>query len=256
MLLEEFSVNKSNNWSLSVQKKSKELGKLYKKSQFNLIEKGKRSELSEGRNYGFATTLAYREDKTLHTTHALTCCKDFENDVLFSFHTKKPYSIYGLKTEYIPNLFQDGVGYLIFSIEKQGRNENEYSNYKRDYETLPANIPNLLKFINWFEEKLNFKSLTKINQLKENRFVAIYPSEWSGGTYLISLYILLLRVGMFYKGEEPMQFLKQFKYDNQDAYMVNTALPKIERLLKNGLVKQDLNAISSPHNLGICTFNW
>lgn len=250
MLTKEFTVVHSDNWQKTINSKSNK-----KYSDFSFEEGGKRASLSEGRNYGFASTLAKRKDNKFISYCPLTCCKDFVSDLVYSEITGKEYNIYGLKS-YKYGLFADGVGYLIFGIEKQGRELVEYTNYKRDYEMLASNYKNLQKFINWFEKEFKVESLTEIKQIGENRYVATFPLFWADGTYLISLYGLLLRVGMFYKNEDVMAYLKDFKHDSGDAMMINTVMNKIERMLKGEIPKQDLGSCHSPHSIGISGFSF
>jgi hypothetical protein len=246
---DEFTV--TNDWSNSdnLSQKATKLGKKYK-DKLSLIDKKNRSTLSEGRNYGFSTAMAKREDGNLVTVCPITACKDFISDVIYTEKTGKPYSIYGLSYSK-QNIFNDGVGYMVFGIEKQGRELSEYTNYKRDYETLASNYENLQKFINWFEKEFKLESFTEIKQIGENRYVAVFPLFWSEGTYLISLYGLLLRVGMFYKDGDIITYLKNFKNDSGDAMMINTVMNKIEKMLKGEIPKQDLNSCYSPHSTGI-----
>lgn len=236
-------------------KKNSTLGKKYKNLEFNLINSLNRGSLSEGRNYGFASALAKRVDGTLTTVCPITCCKDFISDVVYTEVTGNPYSIYGLSYSK-QNIFQDGVGYMIFGIEKRGRDLTEYDNYKRDYEMLASNHSNLEKFINWFEKQFKLESFTKIKQLGENRYLAVFPLFWSEGTYLISLYGLLLRVGFFYKDGDVMNYLKDFKHDSGDAMMLNTIMPKIQKMLNGKIPKQDMNSCRSPHSTGIHGFSF
>src|SRR5579864_2202085 len=113
--LEGFTINTTSDWT--TQEEFAKANKL--KGKFKLVEKGSRGSLSEGRSYGFATALAYRRGCELITTHGLTCCKDFDSDIIWSQHTKKDYQIYGLHSKPIENFFDSGKGYLIFSVETQ-----------------------------------------------------------------------------------------------------------------------------------------
>ncbi len=255
-MLGEFKINPSIQFfDCEPVKKNYRLGKKYKNLEFNLINSHNRASLSEGRNYGFASALAKRVDNTLTTVCPITCCKDFISDVVYTEATGKPYSIYGLSYSK-QNIFQDGVGYMIFGIEKRGRELAEYDNYKRDYEMLAGNYNNLEKFINWFEKQFKLQSFTKIKQLGENRYLAAFPLFWGEGTYLISLYGLLLRVGIFYKDGDVMTYLKDFKYDSRDGMMINTIMPKLQKMLDGTIPKQDMNSCSSPHSTGIQGFNF
>lgn len=224
-------------------------------SKYKLINTLDRSKLAEGRNFGFACTTLLKKKNTLTvTTCPLTACRDFLNDIIWTQSTKKPYSIYGLKSEYVEGLFEKNRAYLLISIEKQGRDLKEYLNYKRDYETLKKNYKNLEKAINWFEKQFKIKSKTKIEEIEENRYLCIVPIFWTQGTYRISLYTLLLRTLMFWEQGDIIEFLKNFKHDASDTYIINGALPKIKIMLEGCIPEQDMSSIISPHNMGILSY--
>lgn len=233
-------------------KKPKEL-KPGEIAAFELVDNQDRAKLSEGRNYGFAGAFCKREGNVLTTVMPITCCKDFYNDLIYTELTGKPFSAYGLHTEK-QNIFNHGEGYLVNAILKQGRNLTEYSNYNRDYEYFENNYQNLEKFINWFEMRFELPNLTKLIRLEENRILSIVPMFWCKATYRISLYSFLLRLGLFYKNGEPMEYLRKFNYDSSDVYMLNAIKGKLEKMLDGCIPEQNMNTISNIHNCGIQSF--
>jgi len=86
----------------------------------------------------------------------------------------------------------------------------------------------------------------------------IFPKFWGEATYLISLYGLLLRMGMFYKGGDIMQFIdKELKQINQSDYIVfNSVKDKIAKLIEGNIPKQDFSIDRYWHNEGIVNFQF
>ena len=223
--------------------------------KFKFINKHKRSVLAEGRNKGMAYTFAKREEDKLVSAYPLTCCKDFLNDEVYSEITGNPYNIYGLKS-FKQNLFDENVGFMVISIEKEGRDLIEYKGYLEDYKTLQSNYPNLQKFINYFEDKFKLEQKTVIGQIKENRYLVIVPMFWCEATYRISLYSLLLRIGMYWNGEiDVLKFLYDFDKNSEDKYFVNSIKNKLQKMLDGEIPEQDLSKLNNPHNEGIIGFN-
>ncbi len=220
---------------------------------YKLIEPFDRKSLSEGKDYGMAFAMVKKEKKVITCCIAINCCKDFMSDLIWSNAVNKPYSIYGLN--YSPqNIYNKNEAYLVISIEKKGRNLVEYGNYKRDYDLLKSNYKNLQSYINQFEKRLKIKGLTKIEEIQENRYLVTFNTFWVKGTYLISLFTLLLRVGMFYKEGDIIAHLEGDNYDSADKYIVNSVISKIQQMLDGFIPEQNLNEVKSPHNLGIQSY--
>lgn len=229
--------------------------KKYKGGGFEFTDEQDRGKLSEGRNYGMGFALCKRVGKNIATTMPISPCKDYLNDKVFSEHTGKPWDAHGLHTER-QNIFEFGEAYMAFSICGRGaRNPSSYGNYEKEINTLEKNWQNLEKFINQVEEKFKFKQKTKIVRLGKNKYLTIFSLDWVAGTYLISLYSLLLRAGFFYIEGDVVKYMENYKECNDDVYLMKTALPKIKKMLDGNIPKQDLNNIHSPHNEGIISFN-
>ncbi len=219
------------------------------KHNFTLVDNENRKKLSEGRNCGMSCGFAKREGDVFTMLMPLSACKDYLSDVVFSEITGKPYTIYGLTTTKT-GAFSNGEGYLVTGILKYQRTDDKYPNYDRDYEALAKNYENLVIFMNEFEKKLKLTQFTQITPLEENRYLVIVPAFWLTRTYLISLYALILRMGIFYKSGDVIEYLDKFNQNDTDVYMYNTIKAKMIRILDGFLPEQDYGRIC-PHSCGI-----
>lgn len=223
-----------------------------------LIDKKKRSVLGEGRNFGMGFAFCKKDsDDTFSTVQPISPCKDYLNDVVWSEAVDKSISAYGLSYKK-QGIFDGERAYMVISIMEYFGG-GKYNEYDADYARLKKGVANLVKFMNWFEKKLKLEVLTEIEEVEENKYFITFSHYWCKGTYLISLYSLLLRVGQFYSGKGlPSTYLKNFKDFPADTYILNGALPKLNKLLEGGYVEQDMTKLSggtSVHNLGIIGFN-
>lgn len=225
---------------------------------FKLIDKQDRMVLGEGRNMGIGFAFAKRVDNTLETVDPISPCKDYLNDRVFSEFTGQPFQACGLSTTK-QNIFNDGTGYLIMSVCKQKYQGSlrDYPAYKDDLAALEKNYANVQKLLNWLEQKLKLPKLTEVQKIEDNKFVCIMPDFWMQGTYLISLYGLLARMGIYYDGQtDPMKFLENYKTGG-DAYLVKSAMPKINQMISGNVPKQDMEALVKSRNVhgnGIVSF--
>lgn len=222
--------------------------------KFVLINKQDRSKLMEGRSRGMGFAFAKREGAQLIMVQPLSPCKDYCNDVLWSAITKQPYYAHGLNTQYEP-IFETGEGYLIFSICKSGAHAQAvYTGYGGEIKNLDSNYKNLQKFINQIEKLLGLKEQTKITQLKSNEYAAVIPLFWCRGTYLISLLTLLMRVGVYYKEGDVMEFLQNYK-EGEDSYMIMGVIPKLQKMFNGNIPEQNFKKRFNVHNCGIVEYN-
>lgn len=219
----------------------------------------KRSKLGEGRNYGVGFAFCRRVKNLLTTIQPISPCKDYLNDVVYSELTGKPFKAYGLSTKK-EDIFTEQGGFLVFSVCLQGPSSlTKYPNFDRDCQALDKNYKELQKFIQFFEEKFKLLQLTEITKLGDNLFLAKVPKFWLQGTYRISLYSLLIRVGISFNGDKsPMDFLKSFTSDTSDQYLIVSALPKIDKMLNGNIPEQPFSSYnnSNVHSNGIVAFNF
>lgn len=222
-----------------------------------LINTKDRNTLCEGRSYqmgfGFAKKMPNDSYKVITPVSA---CKDFLNDVVWSEATDKPVSIYGL-SYHKQDIYDKEYAYIIMSI-LTNKNGNKYTTYDQDVKRLEENYKRLQSFMNYFEETLTEGVFTEIEKIKENEYLVKVPLIFIKGTYLISLYSLLLRAGQFWNGEQnPQDFMDNFNANLIDVSLVKAAAPKLKKLVENGYIEQDLNKLTSSdqiHNSGIISF--
>ncbi len=213
--------------------------------------------LSEGRSYQMGFGFAKKTDKdTYETVMPVSACKDYLNDIVWSEATDKSILVYGLKYEK-QDIYDKDYAYLIISILTY-KGGNPYPDYEKDVERLEKNYRKLEAFINSFEETLTEGVFTKIDKIEENKYLVKVPLFFTRGTYLISLYSLLLRAGQYWDGEQnPEDFLTNFSASLVDTTLVKQATTKLKKLLNNGYIKQDLEKLGGSyevHNCGIISF--
>ncbi len=226
-------------------------------AKLTFIDGGGRSGLNEGRNSGFGGAFCRRDGDTIKTVMPLTACADFYAEVIHAEITGKSWSVHNFS--YSKQDIYDtkaGVAYMVCGILPVNHG-GKYADYDRDLAALEANYTSLEKFINYFEEKFKLKKFTKITKLEDNRFLFTLPLFWCGGTYKISLYKSLSRIGIFYTGGCPMEYFEKFDKTNEDKYTYKTIQKKLEQMLSGHIPEQKMTVNDScPHNLGIVSFQF
>lgn len=239
-------------------KKSKTSNLKEKSVKVTIVDKMNRSVLGEGRNYqmGFAF-LKKTGTGTYETVQPISPCKDYLNDVVWSEAVDKPIYAYGLNYKKV-GIFEGATkAYLVMKI-MPSFGGTSYIGMDKDVKNLKENYQNLQKYINFFEEKLKLKVKTKIYPTDNDMFLVTFDKYWTTGTYLISLYTLILRSGQYYKTGDKLDYFKTGKGLQIDAYLCTGAAPKLEKLLNGAKVTQNLENLSggtTVHNLGIIGFN-
>ena len=226
-----------------------------------IINNKERSVLSEGRNYqmGFAF-LKKIDDNNYETVQPISPCKDYLNDVVWSENCGKPVHAYGLSYKK-QNIFEkQDRAYLAISIcNKKAGSLFNYADFEKDSQNLKENYKTLQSFMNDYEDDLGIER-TEITEVSNNLYFVRISLFWVNTTYLISLWSLLMRVGQFYKGENSAkEFVETFKAFPPDIYILNSAKPKLEKLLNGVIPKQnfdDLHGGTDVHNCGIVDFNF
>jgi hypothetical protein len=224
--------------------------------KYEFLELDTRHKLGEGRDYGVGFCLCTRDNNKIVATQAISPCRDYLNDCIYSEHTGQPYNAYGqdsVKT----GLFDDGKGYTVFGVCKKGpRNPQEYGNYKKDYNSLDKNHEALQSLVNQIEKNIKVKKLTEIIKLKDNRYLAIHDTFWGRYTYLISLYSFILRAGIHYEKGDAIDYFDNGPYDYGDKYMWPNIKPKLISLMNGNVPVQDLENLHNVHGTGIYTFKF
>lgn len=164
-------------------------------------------------------------------------CKDYLQDIIFAELFEKTVTQYGLN--HIPRKE------IPFNVRKNGRILMGDSTNKTFYN----NIPNILSFINAIEEKMNI-SKTKAFEIssapKEHAsggvFLFVFSKVWMKSAQLISLYSLLLRVGISYDQSIGIDnFINLFRGKTnqkttrpEDARYLCSSIPLLDALMVEG----------------------
>lgn len=212
-----------------------------------------RDKLAEGRTtqMGFAFCKKL-DNETVETVQPISPCKDYLNDVVWAEHIKKPVKVYGL--DYSPVNIVDSFWYLAIKICKT-RGGSEYPRFKEDFKNLKKNYQNILKLLNHVENLLKFEDFSTIHKANDDIFVLKVPAKWCQYTYSISLYSLLVRMGQFYEGENPDEFLENYN-NHLDTSLWTPYKKRFKQIIETGFKEQDLNLLTRPHavhNEGFCT---
>lgn len=209
-----------------------------------LIDKQDRSRLCEGKTTGIGFALAKKDGKTLELVGAVSPCKDYLSDQVYSEHSGKPYGAWGYRAVQTGCL-KDNV-FMVFGYCPSSKTGTAP---KEDVEKLEANIPKILDLLNKIESELGKVALTSIDKLEDNRWVATGDLFWASTTYLISLYSLLVRAGQGYDGRPFREWLA---CQNNPEYMTTKCiLPKLEKILKREHKPQDFTTTWGVHDAGI-----
>lgn len=204
-----------------------------------------RRKLEEGRSYGLGFAFCKRSGDTVETIQPISPCKDYLNDVVYTEATGKPFYAFGLNTAKT-GCFDDGKAYLVMGILPYQKGGN-MTNHDKLVATLDSITP-IASFLSHFERGMGV-DVSRWEKIASNRILATLPRFWVEATYRISLWTLLARVGLQYKGGDPMEFLSA--YDGDDTYLLKKATPKIKAMLGGTIPIQNFNVPFSVHNTGI-----
>lgn len=237
-----------------------------------IIDKQNRSKLAEGRNNGMAFAFLKKiegKENEFKTVMPPSPCKDYLAEVIITENTGYGTRGCGLSYPKKLNIFSD-VAYMSISILKTSDSSwasYSYSNsFNNDVKKLAENYKNLQKLINNLEKTLKLSSLTTIKEANNNKFLVTLPIEWTKSTHSISLYSLLLRVGMFVENpnEDIVKYVSNFTYNTGDKSLCSSIIPKLKLIIKNKMlppntikynIEQLKNKIASPHDNGIQRWN-
>ena len=227
----------------------------------------KRSNLSEGRNYGVGFTILNKKGSKFETYLPFTACRDYLNDFAYVESTKKEIgNIYGYDHKLL-NCF-DKKNIVYFGVKTLHRNNGgEYDKFDECQKTLVDNYKNLELFLNIIEHELDIKIKTSI-ELDEDTLIIKCSKFWIKSTPLISVYTLLIRC--YFNNEitgddSIIDILKNNKpFINADSMMKRPCIDFYELYMnnKNKFINPDYNGYglvkdNNPgliHNFGIDGF--
>lgn len=225
-----------------------------------VIEKFTRAKLIEGRTQGLAFAFLKKVGEDFETVHPMSTCKDYLNDIVTAEVYNQPIQVFGL--DYTPNdLFKDKTFYIGFKILKTKEGKYFYNDYNADVKQLKNNIPNILKLVNWFDDKFNVKP-SEIFEAEDDYFVISNSEFWNRVSVHTSLYALLVRMGQSYDGEESVDaFLNNTTSLKTDQPLWAAAKPKVMLMLLGVEIRQPyvkdgkITEFSGVHTAGISYYN-
>lgn len=243
----------------TIKKSSKSTSVVAKKKIIyrKLVDKQDRNKLGEGRDYGMGFAFCKKTgDREFETVQPISPCKDYLNEPVYTEATGKASSAYGLSYSK-QGIFEDQpFGYLAIKIlpHHGGSTYNELEKHK---ENLKNNYLNIKILLRAFEEIFKIEERTRIYKTSDAETYLLYvPLKWTKGTYLISLYTLLVRIGQFYDGiQDPKEFVKSFSAFNPDTYLAKQAYEKVTKYFGKELPEQKMEGMGCPHNIGIIGYN-
>jgi hypothetical protein len=236
-------------------------------SKVTINEVCDRGKLAEGRSQGMAFAfLLPKGEEVYDTMFAMSPCKDFLNEPLFTENTGCESQAYGLICKKPIGIFNDEYAYIgIQWLKSKGGSYNiTKDGYEKAVEQLKNNYQNIQKFLNIIEDKLEFSLKTIIQEANDDRFLIKVPKEWTSSTIMISLYTLLTRAAILYDGKKDIiKYLTKYEYITDDKYLIKSMIPRLELILETKkLVLQPSfdeyrakKGQFSPHNLGILSWN-
>ena len=227
----------------------------------------KRSELSEGRNYGVGFTILNKKGSKFETCLPFTACRDYLNDFAYVESTKKEIGeIYGYNHKLLNCFDKKNIVYFGVKALNYNNNNGNYNKLDELQNILINNYKNLQIFLNEIEEDLNIRVKTSI-ELDEDTLIIKCSKFWVKSTPLISVYTLLIRCyfNTDLEGNSIVDILKNnVPFINADSMMKQLCIDFYEMYLNNkskfinpdyngyGLVKNDNPGLI--HNFGIDGF--
>lgn len=153
----------------------------------------KRSDLSEGRDFGIGFSILNKIGKVFETYLPFTACRDYLNDFIFVEKEKKEIGNAHGYTHKVLNCFEKKC-YFFLGVNTLNKNRanDEWHLKKEALDIIINNYKNIESFINTIELDLGLKSKTTI-ELDEDTLIFKVPIYWGKTTPLISAYTLLIR---------------------------------------------------------------
>lgn len=233
----------------------------------NIKEVKDRGVLIEGRASGMGFTFLKKVGKNSYeTVQPLSPCKDYLNEPVFTENTGIPSKAHGLVYNEKLNIFTD-VFYMAIKIVKTKEGIYWYSKYENGFEVdiknLKDNYKNIQNLLNFIENKIGIEIKTTIEEANDDYFLLTSSVEWSKSTPAISLYSLIIRCSLVYKGEDVFEYFKNYNYHNEDKQFLEQAIKKLNIIIENKSLPEqpsfdEKSAKSgqwSPHNVGIISTN-
>lgn len=184
--------------------------------------------LNEVSNPGYRYAVLSKPDdnNVFNIRHKLARCKDYIQDIYWSEYTKKDVNDqYGFYWKHDNNdkiIDKDFVDVLL--VPDKGYSLKDKSD-------------NIIKMLNILENELNIPNSTiTFSSTDDKDIIITYNNKWAEKPYLISLYFLLLRASLYFKGEnlnDVFEYLIEISKTNINKFYSST----VSQL--NSIIKQD-----------------
>lgn len=218
------------------------------------VEFAKRGGLAEIYSQGLEYSLLDKKKDKYVGIHTPVRCKDFLSDAYWSEHTnaKKDVTIYGFK--WTPG------------VEKSVFNETQHMGLYYEGKDLSDQASRLQEFLNKWEQMTGIPESKVEADDSGKHLIVHFNKEWTTQPIRVSLFTLLLRVGLGYDGSDVKKFMKAVSekgnaWGRNDGNYTKTAWPKLERIFKEGGIpwKQKYSDYTEVHTVhgssGIVNYN-
>lgn len=193
------------------------------------VEWADRKQLSQIYAQGLEYTLVeHVGDGQFKGMHPPVRCKDYYQDIFWSQRSRKPFHIYCF--DWTPNTVLDkqiADGTLLMALRyEDGTGMKELKQFK----------DGLQNFLNAWEAVLGYKASTvEVSDDGLSLLIAFGP-QWIEKPVSVSLFTLLLRVGIGYGGQPIMEFMSHVAkngnvWGKNDGSYIQGSLPKLESIL-------------------------
>jgi len=178
---------------------------------------------SKGIEVAFADRV---EGRKFIQLHPFAYCKDYLQDAVFSTVNKESIHIYGFS--FVPGINKPvNMKETIVAL----------TDASKDAKTLLREAKARGMFMREIDEIVGTKKKTVIKQvtnLDNKVFIFISDKVWLHSPPLLSLYLLLLRVGRLYEGGDVIDYVKNFKKedDENSKNMTNNDVGYIEAIFE------------------------
>ena len=225
----------------------------------------KRSQLSEGRNYGVGFTILNKKSSEFETYLPFTACRDYLNDFAYVESTKKEIgNVYGYNHKLINTFDNKRIFYMGVNILNYN-NAGNWLNFDESNDVLKNNYKNLEVFLNYVEDHVKLSTIKTKIELDEDVLIIKAPIFWLKSTALISIYTLLIRCFLNIKDfDYSSNIIEQIKNHEPlimaDRMMMKSCVDFMELNDFKSMVKLDYNSLLDTtvkfliHNFGISNY--
>ncbi len=218
-----------------------------------VIDKQPRGVLIEGRSSGMAFGMAKRSGENEFTVvSAVSPCKDYLNDVVWAETNNKPFGAFGLYYKPI-GIYEGDKAYMVIKMMTTKGSTTKGQPTEAMNKQLNDTITSSLKIVNFAEENFNLPIKSTADKIEgEEAYLITFPKQWCDHTAGISLYTLLLRLGLYWNGEgDVMTFLRKENLSPIDAGLWKPVLELFEWLITNKTLPNKLPNDQHPTTTGI-----